>query len=225
MTFTLHSSSKNIRVISGFVLKISVVYQKNISWVILHGYSLSWKIKRNFNIRQKVNKRLLDLACFIVNFELNTMRSSQQLPYLLLWFIFKCILTPTLFTFDRYCLKSPIILISHTHGAKSKPPGEKSRLNCGLDISLMWIGIVIEWFDRSELRASVLCIAAILICFYSQVLVSMNPSRCITERKKWRYANKGRVSVYFSESGRCYQKFHTERKFHSCSRKLDLSWP
>ena len=35
------SCSKNIRGISVFVLKISVVYQKNISWVILHGYSRS----------------------------------------------------------------------------------------------------------------------------------------------------------------------------------------
>ena len=32
------SFSKNILGISVFVLKISVVYQKNISWVILHGY-------------------------------------------------------------------------------------------------------------------------------------------------------------------------------------------
>ena len=37
----VHSCSKNIRGISDFVLKISVVYIKNISWVILHGYSRS----------------------------------------------------------------------------------------------------------------------------------------------------------------------------------------
>ena len=40
----MHLCSKNISVISVFVLKISVVYKKNISWVILHGYSCSWKI-------------------------------------------------------------------------------------------------------------------------------------------------------------------------------------
>ena len=34
-----HSCSKNIRGISVFVLKISVVYEKDMSWVILHGYS------------------------------------------------------------------------------------------------------------------------------------------------------------------------------------------
>ena len=38
----MHSCSKNICVVSGFVLKISLVYQKKIqSWVILHGYSRS----------------------------------------------------------------------------------------------------------------------------------------------------------------------------------------
>ena len=45
----MHSCPKNIRGISVFVLKISVVYQniKNkiyISWVILHGYLRSCKI-------------------------------------------------------------------------------------------------------------------------------------------------------------------------------------
>ena len=34
----MHSCSENIRDISFFVLKISVVYQNNISWVILHRY-------------------------------------------------------------------------------------------------------------------------------------------------------------------------------------------
>ena len=43
----MHSWSKDIRGISDFVLKISVVYQKNISWVILHEYSRSLKIKFN----------------------------------------------------------------------------------------------------------------------------------------------------------------------------------
>ena len=38
----VYSCSKNIRGISVFVLKISVVYKKkSISWVILHGYSRS----------------------------------------------------------------------------------------------------------------------------------------------------------------------------------------
>ena len=38
----MHSCVKNIHVISVFVLKISVIYQKkNIPWVILHGYSQS----------------------------------------------------------------------------------------------------------------------------------------------------------------------------------------
>ena len=37
----MHLCSKNIRGISFFVLKISVVYEKNISWEILHGYSPS----------------------------------------------------------------------------------------------------------------------------------------------------------------------------------------
>ena len=37
----MHSCSKNIRGISVFVLKITVRYQNNISWVLLHGYSVS----------------------------------------------------------------------------------------------------------------------------------------------------------------------------------------
>ena len=39
------SCSKNICGISVFVLRISLIYQKNISWVVLHGYSHGWKIK------------------------------------------------------------------------------------------------------------------------------------------------------------------------------------
>ena len=38
----MHSCSENIRGISVFVLKISVIYKKiYISWVLLHGYSRS----------------------------------------------------------------------------------------------------------------------------------------------------------------------------------------
>ena len=37
----MHSCPKNIRRISVFVLEISVVYQNNISWVLLDGYSVS----------------------------------------------------------------------------------------------------------------------------------------------------------------------------------------
>ena len=37
----MHSCSNNIHGISVFVLKISMTYKKNMSWVIMHGYSHS----------------------------------------------------------------------------------------------------------------------------------------------------------------------------------------
>ena len=45
----MHSCSNDIRGISVFVLKISVVYKKKkkISYVLLHGYSFSLKININ----------------------------------------------------------------------------------------------------------------------------------------------------------------------------------
>ena len=58
----VHSRSKNIRGISVFILNIlkyPLYIKNNISWVILHGYSRSWKINSPSERWLRVMKKLV----------------------------------------------------------------------------------------------------------------------------------------------------------------------